>query len=318
MAKEVAIHAYLARMKSGRRDAFRGLALVATIPVLLVAGCGGGGGAKAGASGSQQAAAAGSTSWMPSSSKRRSVVWALGDAADGSSTAQAVASMVTSRRPDRFLYLGDVYESGTAQEFDQHYRPIYGDLAQVTAPTIGNHEWPNIATGYVPYWNSVRGTPPPLYYAFAVSGWQLISLNGNTPDSSPQLHWLQNLIASTPAYGDCRIAFDHQPFYSDGPHGGLDSLQGIFGELRGHARLILSGHDHDMQRFQPIDGIIQLVEGAGGAELYPFTKSDPRRVFGDDKHHGGLRLVLQRGRAAATFVAQNGRKLDRSVVSCTR
>src|SRR4051812_1417199 len=206
---------------------------------------------------------------MASLAKRRSVVWAVGDAADGSSTAQQVASLVTSRRIDRLLYLGDIYDAGTSLEFDRNYVPLYGGLGDITAPTIGNHEWPNVATGYVPYWTSARGKPPPLRYAFSISGWQLISLNSNTPASSAQLQWLRNLIQATPGYGNCRIAFDHHPVYSTGPHGGLDALQGIFAALRGHARIVLSGHDHDMQRFRPIGGITQLVDGAGGAELYP-------------------------------------------------
>jgi Calcineurin-like phosphoesterase len=275
-------------------------------------GCGGGGGAEtAGAQlGSNH------SQWMPSLFKRRSVVWAVGDAADGSPTAQAVASMVTSHRIDRLLYLGDVYDAGTPLEFDRNYRPLYSRLGKITAPTIGNHEWPNIAAGYVPYWTSVRGTPPPLYYAFSISGWQLISLNSNTPDSSPQVAWLQHLIQTTPQYGDCRIAFEHHPFFSTGPHGGLDALRLIFGALRGNARIVLSGHDHDMQRFRPIGGIVQLVDGAGGAELYPFVSTDRRRVFGNDTDHGALRLVLSSGRASLTFVAQNGRRLDHSVVRC--
>jgi calcineurin-like phosphoesterase family protein len=302
------------------------LGVAAAIAAVLVAGalllgCGGGGGHAAAGTQAATAPAASQagaeSSWMPSRSAGRSVVWAVGDAADGSPASHAVASMVTSRRLDRLLYLGDVYDAGTALEFDRNYVPLYGGLGDITAPTIGNHEWPNIATGYVPYWTSVRGTPPPLYYAFNVSGWQLISLNSNTPESGQQLVWLQHLIQTTPQYGDCRIAFDHHPFFSTGPHGGLDALQGIFGALRGHARIVLSGHDHDMQRFRPIGGIVQLVDGAGGAELYPFVSTDERRVFGNDTDHGALRLVLGSGRADLTFVAQDGTRLDRSTVSCT-
>src|SRR5829696_6432779 len=115
--------------------------------------------------------------WMPSRPKSRSVVWAVFDAADGSAAARQVASMVASHRVDRLLYLGDVYATGTAHEFEARYRPLYGRLGPMTAPTIGNHEWPNVATGYVPYWTTVRGTPPPLRYSFAASRGQLISLN---------------------------------------------------------------------------------------------------------------------------------------------
>jgi acid phosphatase type 7 len=256
--------------------------------------------------------------WMPSSDRPRSVVWAVGDAADGSPTSRRVGSLISSGRPDLLLYLGDVYDTGTALEFDRNYRPIYGRLGEITAPTIGNHEWPNVATGYVPYWTAVRGTPPPFWYAFSASDWQLISLNSNLPSSPDQLQWLRSLLDATPQYGNCRIAFFHHPVLSNGPHGGLLALQPIVDELKGRARIVLSGHDHDMQRFQPVQGITQLVSGSGGAELYRFVNSNLSDAFGDDSHHGALRLLLRHGRAKATFVALKSKVLDRSAVSCNR
>jgi hypothetical protein len=258
----------------------------------------------------------GGQGWMPSRARPRSTVWAVGDAADGSSTAEAVAGMVASHRVDRLLYLGDVYGTGTAAEFASNYRPIYGRFDAITAPTIGNHEWPNAATGYVPYWTAARGTPPPLRYAFAVSGWQLISLNSNLPDDPAQEAWLGRQIRDTPRYGDCRIAFMHHPRYSAGLHGDLQGLQGIFDELRGHASIALAGHDHDMQRLHPVDGITPFVDGSGGGELYPVNRDDPRLAFFDDTHHGALRIELSPGRAVLSFVDQEARTLDRSAVTC--
>jgi hypothetical protein len=248
------------------------------------------------------------------------VVWAVGDAADGGSAETAVAVAVASHRVDRFLYLGDVYETGTAGEFASNYRPQLGRFDRIAAPTIGNHEWPNIATGYVPYWTAARGKPPPLWYAFAVSGWQLISLNSNEPNatSPQQLTWLRRTIAKTPRYGNCRIAFMHHPIFSAGLHGDTSDLQPIFGELEGHATIVLSGHDHDMQRLHPTRGITQFVDGAGGRDLYPVNRDDPRLAFFDDTHHGALRMKLRPGRVALSFVAADGGVLDRSVVSCSQ
>ena len=258
----------------------------------------------------------GGHSWMPSLARRRPVVWAVGDAADGGATGRAVAAMVASHRVDRLLYLGDVYETGTAAEFASNYRPLYGRFDAITAPTIGNHEWPNLATGYVPYWTAARGTPPPLRYAFTVSGWQLISLNSNLPTDSAQDAWLSAEIRRTPRYGTCRIAFMHHPRYSAGLHGDLQGLEGMFEELRGHASIALAGHDHDMQRLDPIDGITPFVDGAGGRELYPVNRDDPRLAFFDDSHHGALRIALRPGRAVLSFIDQTGRTLDRSTVTC--
>jgi hypothetical protein len=256
--------------------------------------------------------------WMSSRPKPRSIVWAVGDAADGTQAAQNVASMIGSRRVDRLLYLGDVYEYGTAQDFQDKYRPLYGELGNVTAPTIGNHEWPTAATGYIPYWTAVDGAPPPFWYAFAVSGWQVISLNSNLPASTAQRHWLDHLIRRSPRYGTCRIAFMHHAIFSAGVHGDLTELQPLFGELRGHARLVLAGHDHNMQRFRPVDGITQLVDGAGGSELYPANRDDRRLAFADDTRSGALRMELRPGRARITFIAADGSPLDRSAVRCAQ
>ena len=44
-------------------------------------------------------------------------VFALGDGADGSSASRALAGYVQAQNPDRFFYLGDVYATGTADEF---------------------------------------------------------------------------------------------------------------------------------------------------------------------------------------------------------
>jgi hypothetical protein len=261
----------------------------------------------------------GGSSWVPSRARPYSVVWAIGDGADGGPDSRAVADMVASHQVDRFLYLGDVYETGTAAEFAGNYRPVYGRFDAIAAPTIGNHEWPNVATGYVPYWSAARGSPPPLWYAFAVSGWQLISLNANAPASTSanQLAWLRRDIARTPRYGNCRIAFTHQPRYSAGLHGDLSSLQPMFGELRGHAAIWLAGHDHDMQRLHAVDGITPYVDGAGGNELYPVNRDDPRLAFADDTHHGALRIALRPGIARLSFLAEDGTVLDSSTVRCS-
>jgi Calcineurin-like phosphoesterase len=305
----------LARIPLGVRVAVAALAVGAVI-VGIAAGAGGDSGSDGSSAGETPSSYDAGENWMPSIAKANPVLWAVGDAADGGATSRKVASMVLSRHPDGLLYLGDVYDTGTAQEFDRNYRPIYGGFGQTTAPTIGNHEWPNLATGYVPYWTAVRGSPPPQWYAFAASGWQLISLNSNTPASSSQEDWLKSLLQDTPDYGTCRIAFMHHPRYSSGPHGNLTALQGVFDELSGHATIALAGHDHDMQRLHPVDGITQYVQGAGGSELYPVNPSDQRLAFFDDTDHGALRIELHPNRAVLTFVNEDGAKLDQSTVTC--
>ena len=91
----------------------------------------------------------------------RAVVWAVGDAATPLPAARRVAGAIRNARPDRFLYLGDVYEYGTATEFRRSYDPLYGTLAGITEPTPGNHEWGNRFSGYYPYWRAKKGRMQP-------------------------------------------------------------------------------------------------------------------------------------------------------------
>src|SRR5262245_46774038 len=148
------------------------------------------------------AAALGGPAGPPAQSER-AVVWAVGDGADGTTAARGLARRIAADHPDRFLYLGDVYPSGTASDFARNYGPVYGDLAPITEPTPGNHEWANRGTGYNPYWQRVRGRPIRPWYSFKLAGWEILSLNSEAPHEpgSQQLRWLSRQLAEP---GTCR------------------------------------------------------------------------------------------------------------------
>lgn len=261
--------------------------------------------------------------FVPSGPAGRAVVWAVGDGADGGAAGRAVAARIRAGRVDRFLYLGDVYGpdvggfvrgDGTAADYRNRYAPLYGGLAARTAPTPGNHEWPQRGDGYEPYWRAVMGRIPPAYYRFTIAGWQVLSLNSQAPHDrgSAQLRWLARQVARP---GTCRLAFWHRPRFSAGRHGDQADIAPLWNALRGRAVLVVAGHDHDMQRFRPIDGMTQVVSGAGGHGLYGLHR-DPRLAFGDDREYGALRIDLRPGRARLRFVAAGGRVLDSSAVRC--
>jgi 3',5'-cyclic AMP phosphodiesterase CpdA len=245
------------------------------------------------------------------------VVWAVGDAATTGERADRVAALVRRAKPDRFLYLGDVYERGTAADFRNHYGPVYGPLNRIAAPTPGNHEWGNRRTGYLPYWRRAKGRTQPSYYRFRVGGWEIVSLNSETAHrgGSRQQRWLKRALRRHS--GSCRIAFMHRPYLSAGAYKpGTSSLGSVWRTLRGHARLVLSGHDHNMQRFKRRDGMNQYVSGAGGRERYGVNTRDRRLAFGRADRFGALRIVLGEGSAKLEFRSATGRVLDRSQVRC--
>jgi hypothetical protein len=246
----------------------------------------------------------------------RAVVWATGDGGDGSRVARRLARRIARDRPDRFLYLGDVYPSGTALDYRLRYQPVYGRLAEITSPTTGNHEWANRRSGYQPYWRRVTGRRQPYWYAFELGGWEILSLSSEAAhgESSGQLRWLRRRLAR--GSGTCRLAFWHRPRFSAGVvHGDAPDVAPFWRALRGHARLVLNAHDHLLQRFRRRAGITEYVAGAGGAEHYP-ARRDRRLAYAKSDVTGGIRIVLEPGRARLEFRSVSGKVLDRSRATC--
>lgn len=287
---------------------FRVLLAMALV-ALALAGCG---------SDDRPPASGPSDQFVPSAGDAPATLWAIGDAAAPEPEAKAVARLIAREQPDRLLYLGDVYETGTAEEFTDNYDRLYGDLADITAPTAGNHEWANRAQGYDAYWKARKGRTPPLAYSFRLAGWEILSLNAEAEHGpgSAQVRWLRRAVAEP---GDCRLAFWHEPRYSAGlRHGDEDSMAPFWQSLRGRAKLVVSGHEHDMQRLEPRGGLTQLVSGAGGHSSYEVDEQDGRLAFADDETDGALRIQLRPGAARLDFVATDGRVLDSSTVRCRR
>lgn len=239
----------------------------------------------------------------------------MGDGADGSPEAKAIAARIAAERPDHFMYLGDVYDDGTMEEFERNYSAVYGRFDAIAAPTPGNHDWPNAEEGYKPYWNRARGRPMPSYYSFRAGGWELLSLNSEAPHEhgSAQLEWLRGEVAGP---GRCRIAFWHRARFSAGKHGDQDDTQPLWEALRRKAAIVVVGHDHNLQRLLPIDGITQFVCGGGGKSHYELDRADPRLAFANDRDYGALRLELRPGFARYSFVAVSGEVLDAGEIGC--
>jgi acid phosphatase type 7 len=258
----------------------------------------------------------GGKAFVSSDDRRTTTIWAVGDGPDGGPHAAGVARLITRAKPDRVLYLGDVYEHGTAGDFARHYDATYGSFAKRTAPTPGNHDWPNHADGYDAYWERTHGRGVQHYYSFETGGWQVISLNSEMEhdSASPQLAWLRSRLQRQ---GTCRLALWHRPRYSAGEaHGDQEDVQPFWDALKGRATIVLNGHEHDMQRFRPRDGITEFVSGAGGHDLYAVDTSRQDLAYANHGNFGALRLQLSPGLARYRFVSTEGRTLDSGNVRC--
>jgi hypothetical protein len=241
------------------------------------------------------------------------VVAAVGDGAAGDLNATSVANMISSWSPNLFLYLGDVYEKGSYPEFTNWYDGTFGSLRPITDPVIGNHEYgTRKAEGFFYYWNN-----EPNYYSFDAGGWHFIALNSTSQyqaiNWSGQLAWLQSDLAAHA--GACTVAFWHHPLYNIGPEGPSDRVQDFWGPLvNARATLVLNGHDHDYQRWQPLDangvaasgGLTEIVAGTGGHSGQKIIKSDPRVVKSTSGVFGALQLSLSASAAQFKFFTVSG------------
>jgi hypothetical protein len=78
-------------------------------------------------------------------------------------------------------------------------------------------------------------------------------------------------------------------------------------------QLVLSGHDHNYQRFAPRNGVTYVVHGGGGAGLYSLRRcpsSYPARVRARFEH-GFLYISASAARLDGSAVDMRGRVTDR-------
>jgi hypothetical protein len=277
----------------------RPLLLVLCAAALLAAGCGDDG--------------AGLETHDPDAPDDGVVVWAVGDGGEDDGDDRSVVAVIARDDPAHVIYLGDVYDTGTPAEF-REFAEVFGPLVERMWPTPGNHEWGKHETGYDPFWRRTLGRPLPHRYARRAGGWEILSANSETPDDPRQLRWLREHASSG---GTCRIAFWHTPRLTAGSHrDDQDDVTALWDAVAGRAAIVLSGHDHNLQRFEPVDGTAQYVSGAGGRRTHGVDEDDPRLAFSADDTKGALRLTLKPGAADLRFIAADGTVLDRSTVAC--
>ncbi len=238
------------------------------------------------------------------------VLVGAGDIAQCGLTApDSTARIIQSMAPDAVFTAGDnVYVNGTATEFANCYDPTWGKFKAITHPVPGNHDYNTSgATGYYGYFGAAAGDPTKGYYSYDLGAWHLIALNGeiNTSSGSPQEVWLQaDLAASTKT---CTMAYLHRPRFSAGYHGSNSSMQAIWADLyAAKAEIYLAGHNHDYERFAPMDangnadpvnGLREFVVGTGGANAEAWSVTPPianEEVWANPTH-GVLKLTLRAG-----------------------
>ena len=252
------------------------------------------------------------------------IACAPGEAVTSDACQQAATAKLVSRiDPDQVLVLGDAqYESGRLRAFRRSYAASWGAFKGRTLPIPGNHEYNTSgAAGYYAYFKEAS----PGYQAVDIGTWRVYLLNGSCDqiDCAAERTWMRQDMAAHPT--DCSAITVHFPRYSSGPHGNNPSMTGFWKiALKHDVDLALAGHDHDYERFAPMDasghrssnGIVSFVVGTGGKSLYQ-RASTPRgsRHFSNDTF-GVLALTLDEGTFSWEFHGLRGVVRDPGSHAC--
>jgi len=133
---------------------------------------------------------------------------------------------------------------------------------------------------------------------------KFIALNSSLPGDEEQFQWFLNELKQ---FSGPKIIFEHYPVYSIGFHGCKDLLNNeskasrfrdryakFFNDTANNIVLVISGHEHNYQRFYKTDknGGMQIpvyvVSGGGGAELKGTADCDVSEIPLDGFHYLGL------------------------------
>ena len=244
----------------------------------------------------------------------------IGDFGTGDEDQRAVAEALrewSRRHPiEAVVTTGDnIYEDGHPEEFPEAWHQPYGwvDRAGITViASVGNHDIETDAGAPVMELFSMPGR----WYAHRFGPVELFVLDGNRPTDPRQLTWLGHALRRSRA--PWKVAVFHQPAYSC-HRGGTPEIRARWVPvlLAGGVDLVLSGHDHNYQRFR-VQEMAFVVSGGGGAALdrvgeCPAGTPAPLAEI-DDRHHF-LYGQATSGRLSLQAVpVPGGRPVDRLVL----
>jgi hypothetical protein len=267
----------------------------------------------------------------------------IGDYGVGGSGEGQVSTLVHGWSPDAIITLGDNnYPSGTAATIDKNIGQFYHDfIGNYTGtygagsatnrffPALGAHDWdttsgsPPLPT---PYLNYVTLPGNERYYTFtdgpvqffcvdSGDGSGTVGQDGFDPDgksaTSIQGQWLQSQLAASTA--PFKVVYFHHPPYSSSYFGDTAIMQWPFQQWG--ATAVLSGHDHDYERFN-FNGFPYFVNGVGGESYVAFTRSpEPGSQVQYASNFGAMRIDATDTQCTFQFINVAGTVIDTYTVN---
>jgi acid phosphatase type 7 len=238
---------------------------------------------------------------------------------------------------------GDLaYFSGSDAAF-RCYDKTWGrpSLRERTRPAVGNHEYVTYgAAGFFKYWRKARQNKPwqttggdleKAYYSYNLGAWHIVVINSECADSaffrdgapscgqgSQQERWLREDLRRFPTA--CTLAYWHHPLFNNGGrHGGSPKMKPIWQALYDfNADVVLTGHEHDYERFAPQNpdgqldprrGIREFVVGTGGKMEKGQFVSDHNSEHQEKGVIGVLKLTLHPKSYEFEYIRGNDKKV---------
>lgn len=251
-----------------------------------------------------------------------------GDIATSGSGDSQTASLLDGIQGTVFTLGDNAYPNGAAGDYSTYYAPTWGRHKARTHPVPGNHEYMTLgASAYFDYFGAAAGDPAKGYYSYDLGGWHIIALNSNLAANAgaPMEQWLRADLATSQA--QCTLAYWHHPRFSSGTtHGDAVLMTDLWKALYDYgAEIVLSGHEHNYERFgpqtaagasDPSKGIREFVVGTGGASGYTFGAARPNSEVRYTATPGVLKLTLYPDRYDWQFLPTSGSFRDSGSGSC--
>jgi len=234
------------------------------------------------------------------------------------SGARATAALLA-RFPEAIIFTtGDhAYQTGSEKDFKNCYDATWGRYKARTHPAAGNHDL--LTDKGKPYWDYFGDAAGPRglgYYTYEVGAWHVVVLNSAIParKGSDQYKWLMDDLTAHKST-DCVLAIWHIARFSSGAHGSDPLMDDMWRALAdAGADVVLSSHDHDYERFAPMDGkgkpdpqgVREFVIGTGGGGVYDFKSKAPNSEVRDRSAYGVLKMTLKPKSYDWEFVPMTG------------
>jgi len=268
-----------------------------------------------------------------------------GDIASCTSTGdEATAKLLRSISGTVFTAGDNAYTEGSLAQYNNCYGPTWGAYKASTMPAVGNHEYRTPgASGYFDYFGAAAGEPGKGYYSYNKGAWHIVVLDSeckywatgfidgpsqcSSQRQADMIAWLKADLAAN-STTVCTLAYFHQPRFSSGFGGNDLSTQPIWDALyAAKADVVISGHDHNYERFArqtpsgALDrsrGIREFVVGTGGASHGGIGTIKANSQVRNTTTYGVLKLTLNSASYGWKFVPVAGKTFtDSGTTSCS-